>query len=146
MFNRAPRGTLGLANPSGWMTTELFLQVLEDFIKYSTRYLRVPSLLIFDNHESFVTVEVVMQAQEAGVHILMLPPYCSNKLEPLDVAVFGPFKAYYNAACEAWLLNHPGEPITIYNTAELVDTAHDKALLPQNILSGFEKADICPIN
>ncbi|XP_072394913.1 uncharacterized protein [Diabrotica undecimpunctata] len=133
MLNGAPRGTLGLPNPSGWMTAELFLQVLEHFIKYSSSWKENPSLLIFDNHESHVTVEVIMKAREAGVHILTLPPHCSNKLQPLDVTVFGPFKAYYNAECEAWLLNHPGAPIKIYNIAELVGTAHDKALVPQNI-------------
>ncbi|XP_072378033.1 uncharacterized protein [Diabrotica undecimpunctata] len=115
MLNGTPRGTLGLANPSDWMTEELFLQVLEHLIKYSSSSKENPSLLIFDNHESHVTVEVIMKSREAGVHILTLPPHCGNKLQPLGVVVFEPFKAYYNAACEAWLLNHSGAPITIYN-------------------------------
>ncbi|XP_072395044.1 uncharacterized protein [Diabrotica undecimpunctata] len=97
--NGAPRDTLGLANPSGWMTAELFLQVLEHFSKYSSSFKENPSLLIFDNHESHVTVKVIMNARKAGVHILTLPPHCSNKLQPLDVAVFGPFKAYYTGEC-----------------------------------------------
>ncbi|XP_072380514.1 uncharacterized protein [Diabrotica undecimpunctata] len=139
MLNGAHRGTLGIANLSGWMTAELFLQVLEHFIKYNSSSKENPSLLIFDNHENHVLVEVIMMAQEAGVNILTLPPHCSNKLQPLDVAVFGSFKAYYNAAYEAWLLNHPGTPIIIYNIAELVGTAHDIAFVPQNIRSGFEK-------
>ena len=48
----APTGTLGLANPSGWMTSDLFLDVIKHFIKFSNASQDNSALLILDNHES----------------------------------------------------------------------------------------------
>ncbi|XP_074039970.1 uncharacterized protein [Leptinotarsa decemlineata] len=100
MILGAPPGTLGLANPSGWMTVELFVQVLEHFIEHSGSSKENPSLLIYDNHKSHISVEVVNLARNNGVSILTLPPHSSNKMQPLDLAVFGPFKAYYYSAID----------------------------------------------
>ncbi|XP_031358437.1 uncharacterized protein LOC116182078 [Photinus pyralis] len=139
---RAPPGTLGLATPSGWMNSEIFIQVLDHFIKYSHSSKDNPSLLIYDNHESHISVQIVNKAREAGVKILTLPPHCSNRMQPLDVAVYGPFKAYFNAACDKWMLKSPGTPLI----AECVAEAHCKAFTPANIISGFFKTGIMPFN
>ncbi|KAJ8953441.1 hypothetical protein NQ318_023560 [Aromia moschata] len=76
-------------------------------------------VLIFDNHESHISVEVINMAKENGVILLTLPPHCSHKLQPLDVIIYGPFKGYYNTAADKWMLNHPGMTISIYEIAEL---------------------------
>ncbi|KAB0790812.1 hypothetical protein PPYR_15187 [Photinus pyralis] len=142
MLVGAPPGTLGLATPSGWMNSEIFIQVLDHFIKYSHSSKDNPSLLIYDNHESHISVQIVNKAREAGVKILTLPPHCSNRMQPLDVAVYGPFKAYFNAACDKWMLKSPGTPLI----AECVAEAHCKAFTPANIISGFFKTGIMPFN
>lgn len=76
-------------------------------------------LLILDNHESHLSYEAVSLATEVGIVLLTMPPHTSHKLQPLDRAVFGPYKRYYNTAAEEWMLSHPAKPITIYNVAEL---------------------------
>lgn len=79
--------------------------------------------------------------------LLTLRPHCSHKLQLLDVACFGPFKAaHYNRAMDDWLLNHSGTPLTIYNVAELTGKAFPQALVPSNIIKGFERTGICPYN
>lgn len=60
--------------------------------------------------------------------------------------MFFPFKAAYNLACETWLLNHPGVPLTIYEVAAIVNTALDKSFTPRNIKSGFSSTGIYPFN
>ncbi|CAG5035738.1 unnamed protein product [Parnassius apollo] len=74
------------------------------------------------------------------------PPHTSHKLQPLDRTVFGPLKKYYNKACNDWLLQHPGTPLTIYNVAECFGTAFPLAFTPSNIQNGFKVAGIWPFN
>lgn len=47
MSQGAPLGTLGLASKSGWMTTELFLDVMKHFVKCSNSSKENPSLLVY---------------------------------------------------------------------------------------------------
>ncbi|KAH0814052.1 hypothetical protein GEV33_008738 [Tenebrio molitor] len=107
MIMNAPENTLGLACSSGWMTKENFVLVMEHFIKYSGATRKNPCLLLLDNHESHVNLDVVSLAKSNGVHLLTFPPHCSHRLQPLDVSVYGPFKAYYNGAASAWMTSNP---------------------------------------
>lgn len=109
MTSTSLSGTLGLAHPSGWMTKELFVEVMAHFIKWTQSSKDNPNLLIYDNHESHLSMPVIEMARESGVTILTLPPHCSHKLQPLDVGVFGPFKNYYSSEADKWLRLHPGK-------------------------------------
>ena len=146
MISEAPPGTLGLANPSGWMTNELFVQVMKHFIKHTCSSKENPTLLIYDNHESHLSIEVLDLAKVSGVTILTLHPHCSHKLQPLDVGVFSSFKAYYYSAMDSRLLQKPGVPLTIYDVAGIVNIAHQRSMTPSNISSGFKKSGIFPFD
>lgn len=146
MLNGAPPGTLGLATPSGWMNGELFTSVMKHFIQYSGSSKENPTMLIFDNHESHLTIETINLAKENGVTIVTLPPHCSHKLQRLDVSVFASFKANYNTAVDSWLLHHPGTPLSIYDVAACVGTAYERCMTPANIRSGFRKTGIFPFD
>lgn len=138
MIQGAPAGTLGLANPSGWMTSELFVDVIQHFIKRTSSSVDRPTLLIMDNHETHLSIDCINLAKEHGITLLTLPPHCSNRLQPLDVSVYASFKAFYNAAIDSWMLRHPGVPFTIYQVAECVGVAFEKSMTPANIKSGFK--------
>ena len=146
MLNGAPAGTLGLASPSGWMNSNLFYYVMEHFIKVTAASPENPALLIYDNHESHLSIPVLDLAKANGVTILTLHPHCSHKLQPLDVAIYGPFKTYLSSAMNSALLEKPGVPITIYDIARLVSYAHERALTPSNVISGFKKTGIFPFD
>lgn len=146
MLHGAPPGTLGLANPSGWMNSELFVAVMRHFIQHSNSSKTNPTLLILDNHESHFSVETLNLAKDNGVTMLTLPPHCSNKLQPLDVAVYAPFKTYYNSALDSWMMRNPGKPITIFQIAKCVGYAFDKSMTPSNIKAGFKKCGIVPFD
>lgn len=124
------------------MTAELFMKILNHFIRHSGSSKENPSLLIYDNHETHISVSVVNMARDILVTILTLPPHSSNKMQPVDLSVFGPFKAYYYAAIDSWLLLNPEIPISIYEIAECVGVAHAKAFTPANIIASFKKAGI----
>ena len=128
------------------MTSDLFLDVLKHFVKFANASLDNPALLILDNHESHLSINVIDYAQQNGVTMLTIHPHCSHKLQPLDVSVYGPFKAYFSGAMKARLDQKPGGPVTIYDVAALVGIAHQKAMVPSNIISGFRKTGIFPFN
>lgn len=144
MIAGAPPGTLGLASPTGWMNSELFLRVMTHFIKHTNSSKDNPSLLLYDNHESHLSISVLNLAKENGVTILTFPPHSTNKLQPLDVGVFKPFSLAYNAAVDSWLMRHPGKPISIYEVASCVGEAYLKSMLPGNITAAFRKCGIYP--
>lgn len=146
MIIGAPPGTVGVANPSGWMTGENFCKYLLHFAKHSNSSTSNPVLVIFDNHESHITIEGISLAKEKGIVLVTLPPHCSHKLQPLDRTVFGPLKKYYNTSCDNWMLKNPGKPLSIYDISGLVGQAYPLSFTPTNIKSGFSVAGIWPFN
>lgn len=93
MLKGAPVGAKGMANPSGWMTEEIFVESLNHFLNHVQPTADKKALIIMDNHATHVNLQVVDFARENNIIILTLPPHCSHRMQPLDVAVYGPFKA-----------------------------------------------------
>ena len=87
MLRGAPAGSLGLANPSGWMKQDIFPKVLNHFIDNMTVSKDHSGVLIIDNHNSHITVEGVELTKNHGLDLLTLPPHCSHKLQSLDVGL-----------------------------------------------------------
>lgn len=146
MLNGAPPGTLGLSQPTGWMTGEMFVEVIKHFIKITSSSKENPTLILLDNHESHLNPAVLNIAKDNGVTLLTIPPHTSHRLQALDVSVFGPFQNYYNSAADSWMHRHPGQTLTIYQVAEIMGIAFDKAMTPSNIKSGFKKTGIFPFD
>ncbi|ESO11506.1 hypothetical protein HELRODRAFT_71733 [Helobdella robusta] len=145
MIRDGPRGCVGFANPSGWMSSDIFVEWLKHFIKHSKASFDYPTLLLLDNHESHISVAALDVAKSHGIIMLSFPPHCSHKLQPLDRAVFGPLKKYYNTACDNWMVSNP-RPLTIYDIVPIVREAYTKAFAKSNIESGFRIAGIEPYN
>jgi len=146
MLKNAPVGSIGGANKTGWMTRDIFVTFLQHIVKQAKCSKTEPILILMNNHESHESVEALDVAKAMGVVILTFPPHCSHKLQPLDRTVFGAFKRYYNAACNAWMLNHPGQFITIYEVAELAGNAYPRAFVTHTIQSWFRVSGCFPFN
>lgn len=146
MITGAPTGTIGAANPSGWTSSEIFVQWLNHFIRHTRVTKQRPVLLTMDNHESHMSIEAIDLAKDNGIVLLTFPPHCSHKMQPLDVSVYGPLKQYYDNACNAWQLDNAGQTLTIYNIAQMLGVAFPRAFVTSNIQSGFRKAGIFEFN
>ncbi|KAH9643097.1 hypothetical protein HF086_008813 [Spodoptera exigua] len=79
-------------------------EVLKHIQKKSSCSKDNPILLLVDNHESHVTIEAVNYARDNGIVYLSFPPYTTHRLQPLDIGVFGPFKAKLKIAFNDWHL------------------------------------------
>ena len=141
-----PQGCVGKANPSGWTSAAIFVEYLDHFGKHSQCSKENMVLLILDNHESHISLAAIDRCKELGIVLLTIPPHTSHHLQPLDKSVFYPFKTAYNSAMDSWNRSHPGKRVTIYDIPQLVNQAQLSAIVPRNILSGFEHTGNWPYN
>ena len=91
-LNGAPGGSLGLANPSGWMNGVCFIEVLKHIQNHINCTKDNPILILIDNHESHAVeshaveshaVEAIMFYRENGIVFLAYPPHCTHRLQHL---------------------------------------------------------------
>lgn len=146
LYDGAPVGTLCLYNESGYMTGELFVKWMEHFIKHVRPTAENKALLLLDGHVSHKNLGALELAKKNFVVLFCLPSHCTHRLQPLDVALFGPLSKYYNTAVTQWMKQNPGRPVTLYQVASLFCEAYGKAATPAIALSGFRATGISPLN
>lgn len=145
-LNDAPVGSKGTSVPSGWMNDSAFVIFLKHFIE-STRCSKTkPCLLLLDNHESHLSIEAIDLANDNGIVMLSFPPHCTHMMQPLDRAIYGPFKKRLNNTIDDWMVSHHGQRFTIYDIPGRVKIAFPLAFTPTNITSGFSSTGIWPFN
>lgn len=93
-----------------------------------------------------MSVDVIELARANNVHLLILPAHSTHILCPLDVGVLKSFKAHFSKASSVYLSKNPGQVITNDKLALLVATAWPNSLTPNNIMGGFKKTGIFPLN
>lgn len=142
----APPGSLGLSSKSGWMTGDIFLNVVKHIQHHTGSSKERRILILLDNHESHCTIETIVFCRDNGITLLSFPPHTSHRLQPLDVAVYGPFKAHLKSAFNDWMSSNPGKQITIYDIPGLANKAYLSSFTPKNITIAFEKPGLWPIN
>jgi hypothetical protein len=67
-------------------------------------------------------------------------------LQPLDVSVFGPFKHAFQIYRDIWALNNKGKGAKKVVLAEWVSKALGRAMIFENIQSGFCATGIYPLD
>lgn len=98
-----------------------------------------------DGHKTHTqNIAVNNKARNHRVTILCLPPHCSHRMQPLDVAFMAPLSTYYSQEVEIFLRNNPGRVVTIYQISKLFGKAHLRAATPTNAINGFEKTGLFP--
>lgn len=143
-----PVGSLGLCNKSGWITAELFLDVLKHIKKHLDPKPEPGKhiLLLMDNHDTHVTVSSVQFCRENGIILLSFPPHTSHKIQPLDVAVFGAFKSALKRTLNNWMINNVNHTVSLNDIGELTSGPFLDAFTPKNIVAGFRKPGVFPFN
>lgn len=145
-INGCVPGSLGLISKSGWMMSELFINVLKHIQENTHCCKERPILLLLDNHSSHCTIEAINFSMENGINILTFPPHTSHRLQPLDVAVYGPFKKFLQTSFNDFMTNNAGKRITIYEVARLSNLPFQRSFSSENILNAFLTTGIYPLN
>ncbi|KAI5069585.1 hypothetical protein GOP47_0015886 [Adiantum capillus-veneris] len=131
-----------------WMKGELFKAWLQHFDNAITKSIGKDSrhLLILDGHGSHVSLEVVEQAQAAGIDIMTLPTHTSHKLQPLDVSVFKSLKVQFRKERDIWQQRTTSRQASKAELASIVAKAIKTSFTESNIKAGFETTSIWPFN
>lgn len=145
----APPGTVFETHPSGWIQGDIFTKWFKHFISYVKPSETERVMLILDGHYSHTrNLDLILAARQSYVTIVCLPPHCSHKMQPLDIAFMHPLKAYYNDEVRTWLNQHrdPVRPITHYQISKLLGKAYSRAATIETAVNGFRKAGIFPLD
>ena len=64
-----------------------------------------PLVLVYDEHLSLVSVNVIEKATWEKIIIIKLPAHSSDKLQPLNVYSLGPLKGLWSRELNGWWKN-----------------------------------------
>lgn len=95
LLDGAPPGSQASVTDSGWINGEKFFDWLRYFVEQVRPSPEKKVLLLLDNHESHKFYPALEYARENNVILLSFPPHTTHRLQPLDVAVYGPIKTFY---------------------------------------------------
>ena len=110
--NTGPQSCIGAADRSKWINEKLILTYFNHLIQY-TQCSNDRKILLLDNHKAHISLQAIEKGWQNGIIMLTIPPKALHRFQPMDVAVFFPFKNAYNRAMDNWMINHPRHTITI---------------------------------
>ncbi|KAK8096435.1 transposase, partial [Apiospora kogelbergensis] len=134
------------ASNKGWTNDEIAVKWLEDVFIPETapNDPKDARLLILDGHGSHTTDDFMSLCYQNNIYLLFLPPHSSHVLQPLDVGVFAPMKAYYRKEIGFLTLLTDSAPIGKRNFLICYARARKKALSAQNIKGGWRGSGLWP--
>lgn len=144
LMDNAPAGAVAFTQEHGWMDKNIFLRWLDHFVKNVKPTTQDKVLLMLDGHISHKSLEAQVFAKANGIILFCFPPHCTYRVQPLDVAFFGPLTTFYNQELNLWLKNHQGRTVTHYQVAGIFKNAYQKAATLSNAEKGFSTTGIYP--
>jgi hypothetical protein len=128
------------------MNSELFLEWLNHFVAHVKSSNDDPVLLIMDNHASHCSPAAVLLCRDHHITLLTLPPHSSHKLQPLDKGFFEPLITTNASEVEEWLVNHPGQGVTLFHVSALFRAAYSIMVTVTKAENSFAMTGIFPFN
>ena len=92
----APSMVDAACNKSGWMKQVEFVKYMQHFIKYANPSCDKPALLFLNNYSSHLSLDAVDLARDNDIIMCTFLPHFLHKMQPLNLFVCGPVKAYYS--------------------------------------------------
>jgi len=148
LMKGATPGARYTMSDSGWSNTAVFQEYIQkQFLPNvcGKPTSQQPVLLLLDGHSSHTSRSIIEWAKSHHIILQVLPAHTSHVLQPLDVSVFGPFKAYYYQECAYYMKRNMGQTIDRYSMGRIACKAYLKAMTPTNIISGFRKTGCYPL-
>ena len=104
-------------------------------------------LLLLDGHTTHSkNLEACEFARKNGIILLQLPGHTTHRLQPLDIAFFGPLQTYFTQAQETFLRLHKGDKIYQTQMSKLLNEAYGRAATVRIAESAFRASGIWPVN
>ncbi|GMF45874.1 unnamed protein product [Phytophthora fragariaefolia] len=98
------------------------------------------------NFHTTVVAASIGEAHDLGILLLALPPNATHMYQPLDVAVFKPFKGDEKDALQAKLLSTADTTLSKKDAIQIACSTYQSAIIdrPDNAISGFRCTGLFP--
>ena len=132
---------------NGWTNNAICLRWFEEIFIPQTKDTKGDyRLLIVDGHGSHVTHEVIKLCLENKIVLLCLPAHSTDLLQPLDVAIFGPFAHAYKKGLKKCTQYGKNYHIDKVDFLQVVQPARHQSVTPSNTASGWRRAGLVPFD
>lgn len=133
----------------GWSNENIGVYWLEHVFDRQTREKagHHRRLLIVDGHNSHLNLRFINYADQHPILLVFLPPHSTQRLQPLDVGLFGPLANYYTQEIDRFIAEYQGfVTISKRHFWKFFLEAYNRAFTMENIASSWEATGIEPFN
>nr|CCA27457.1 PREDICTED: similar to conserved hypothetical protein [Albugo laibachii Nc14] len=136
----APKGFSNATILKDWLA--IFSTVLE------AQGIQKPVILILDNSSTHVYIESVNFCCEHGILMIALPANATHIFQPLDVAVFKPFKTIVRERLQLQMYETADPALSKQIAIEIACYAYRSAIIEQssNAIEGFRGTGLYPLS
>jgi hypothetical protein len=146
-------GTMYAATENGWVTREVFDAWFGRFVEHVNEHrgrradgTREPVLLIFDGHDSHISIISAELAELNDIVLLQLPAHTSHRLQPLDVSCFATWHKRFGDALYSETLKNPARTFSRDDLSRVMRPAWEAAMDSKLAVSGFRGTGIHPFD
>ena len=93
-----------------------------------------------------MSLQVLELFHKAGIIVYALPAHTSGKPQPLDLVAFPVFKEKVNNAISNSVVPLQQQLLTLYQFCDCSRVAHRGTFVPPNIVAGFRRSGLWPID
>lgn len=144
---RGPKGAKYSFSKSGWFDSFQFQKWFFGIMLPMLKRIVGRKVLLGDNLASHINSDVIKACRENQIEFVCLPPNSTDKLQPLDVAVFAPLKDHWRAVLTQFKVQNPTlAGISKANFPPLLKKVLDKANLGNHLPNGFKTCGLFPVD
>jgi hypothetical protein len=103
-------------------------------------------MLVGDNLSSHISSSVIQACMANQIEFVCLPPNSTDKLQPLDVSVFGPLKAAWRVILTEYKGHNPSQVGINMDFPRLLATLLERTNPAQYMPAAFDRCGLYPVN
>lgn len=141
-----PEGAVYYRTRSGWFDGPTFENWFDQIVIPYFKNLKGKKVLIGDNLASHMSIHVLECCAKYDIEFVLLPPNATHILQPLDVAVFAPFKKSWRAILTEWKVTNRGCILKSEFPRLFKKAIENVTNMENNIMAGFRTCGIFPLD
>lgn len=145
-----PTGARYNRTKSGWFDHQSFEDWFTSLLLPILKKQTGTKVIIGDNLSSHINLEVLNLCQANNIKFIALPPNSTHLLQPLDVAYFRSMKGMWRKVLDEWKSTSKGSKCSSIPKDEfpkLLKILMERLVTgPDNLIAGFRKAGIAPLD
>lgn len=134
---------------TGWMTAKTFYEYITNvFYPWLLKQnIQFPVIVYLDNHSSHVTIPLVSFCRQKQIELIALYPNSTHVMQPLDIAVFHPFKDVWKKTVPKWKVQNNVMRLRKQQFAAVLKMTLDEFTEEKKIVkNGFKAVGLMPFD